>query len=99
MGGGKGSGERAVDDVAVDDTVTVDVAVVGGGLAGWTAAIAAQDAGRRVTVVERSARRPGWGNSVVSGGALHAVLRDPRANPAVLAAAISAAQGETLSTE
>lgn len=89
MGGGKGSGERAMDDAAVDDTVTVDVAVVGGGLAGWTAAIAAQDAGRRVTVVERSARRPGWGNSVVSGGALHAVLRDPRANPAVLAAAIT----------
>ncbi len=76
-------------DGFVVDAVTVDVAVVGGGLAGWTAAIAAQDAGRRVALVERAARRPGWGNSVVSGGALHAVLRDPRADPAMLAATIT----------
>jgi fumarate reductase flavoprotein subunit len=62
-----------------------DVVVVGGGLAGWTAAAAAQESGAAVAVVERAARQPGWGNSVVSGGALHATLRDPRTDPADLA--------------
>jgi fumarate reductase flavoprotein subunit len=62
------------------------VIVVGGGLAGWTAAVSAIEAGARVTLVERSSRRPGWGNSVISGGALHAVLRDPRDDPDSLAA-------------
>ena len=32
--------------------------------------------------------RPGWGNSVISGGVLHAVLRDPRAAPEQLLATI-----------
>jgi succinate dehydrogenase/fumarate reductase flavoprotein subunit len=63
-----------------------DVLVVGGGLAGWTAAVAASEQGRSVTLVERAARRPGWGNSMVSGGALHALLRDPRTEPAQLVA-------------
>jgi fumarate reductase flavoprotein subunit len=93
MVGGRATDEAAVDEAAVDDAVSdaanADVAVVGGGLAGWTAAIAAQDAGRCVIVVERATRRPGWGNSVVSGGALHAVLRDPRTDPAMLAATIT----------
>src|SRR4051812_20984135 len=69
--------------------MSVAVVVVGGGLAGWTAAVAAQDAGARVTLVERSKRVPGWGNSVVSGGALHAVLQDPRTDPDMLVAAIT----------
>lgn len=72
-------------------TVTVDVAVVGGGLAGWTAATAAQEAGASVALVERGRRGPGWSNAIVSGGALHAVLRDPRTDPAELAAMITAA--------
>ncbi len=67
----------------------VDVAVVGGGLAGWVAASAAREAGCRVALIERSARKPGWGNSIVSGGALHAVLRDPRTDPTTLAAMIT----------
>jgi len=59
----------------------VDVLVVGGGLAGWTAARRAQQLGRSVLVVERSLRTPGWGNSLISGGALHAALRDPVSTP------------------
>lgn len=62
------------------------VVVVGGGLAGWTAAVSAVERGASVTLVERSNRRPGWGNSVISGGALHAILRDPRDEPDELAA-------------
>jgi len=62
----------------------VDVLVVGAGLAGWCAAVRAQQAGASVVVVERSRRRPGWGNSVLSGGALHAALRDPETPPARL---------------
>ncbi|WP_326553195.1 FAD-dependent oxidoreductase [Micromonospora sp. NBC_01813] len=73
---------------AGDPTPTVDVLVVGGGLAGWCAAVRAQQAGATVVVVERARRRPGWGNSVLSGGALHAALRDPRTDPGQLRAAV-----------
>jgi fumarate reductase flavoprotein subunit len=65
-----------------------DLVVVGGGLAGWTAAVRAQELGCTVALVERDGRRPGWGNSVVSGGVLHAVLRDPRDPPDDLLATI-----------
>lgn len=61
-----------------------DVVVVGGGLAGWMAATAALEAGARTALVERSVRPEGDGNSIVSGGALHASLRDPRTPPAEL---------------
>ena len=61
-----------------------EVVVVGGGLAGWTAACRAQELGRRVTLVERAHRAPGWGNSLVSGGALHAAQGDPVASPDAL---------------
>lgn len=54
---------------------------MGGGLAGWMAATAAGELGRRTVVVERSATAPGWGNTLISGGALHAVLDDPRTAP------------------
>ena len=58
-----------------------DVVVVGGGLAGWVAAARAQEMGATVVLIERSRREPGWGSSVISGGVLHAVLRDPRSPP------------------
>jgi len=60
---------------------SVEVVVVGGGLAGWTAARRAQELGRVVMLVERATRTPGWGNTLVSGGALHAALRDPLQTP------------------
>lgn len=72
-----------------DPNPTFDLAVVGGGLAGWVAATAARERGCAVAVVERAVRKPGWGNSVVSGGALHAALRDPRTAPAELIHAIT----------
>ena len=61
-----------------------DVAVVGGGLAGWIAATAALESGAHTALIERSPRPEGDGNSIVSGGALHANLRDPRTPPAEL---------------
>jgi fumarate reductase flavoprotein subunit len=71
----------------------MDVVIVGGGLAGWTGAVAALEAGAQVTLVERGETAPGWSNSMISGGALHAVLRDPRTDPATLAAAITELTG------
>lgn len=84
---GGGSGGGAGDATGAGDVVA-DVVVVGGGLAGWSAAVRARELGARVTLVERSPRRPGWGNSLLSGGALHAALRDPRTPPGELAAEV-----------
>lgn len=68
-----------------------DIAVVGGGLAGWTAARRARELGATVLLVERSRRRPGWGNSMISGGVLHAALGSPAAAPEDLLAKVAAA--------
>jgi fumarate reductase flavoprotein subunit len=74
----------------------VDVVVVGGGLAGWVAARRARELGAGVLLVERSRRRPGWGNSMISGGALHAALGPPDAPPDELfAKVVAATDGET----
>lgn len=70
---------------------TTDVVVVGGGLAGWMAAVRAQELGADVNMIERARRRPGWGNSMVSGGAVHACLRDPRTTPDELVEMVTAA--------
>jgi fumarate reductase flavoprotein subunit len=59
-----------------------DVVVVGGGVAGWSAARAAQDAGVTVALVEKSSDHPGFGNSVLSGGVLHAAYLDPTGHTA-----------------
>ncbi len=82
------AGAGPVLDATGDGGPPPDVVVVGAGLAGLTAAVRAQELGRRVMVLERSPREPGWGNSLVSGGALHAVLRDPRTAPDELVAEI-----------
>lgn len=72
------------------------VAVVGGGLAGWTAARRSRELGATVLLVERSRRRPGWGNSMISGGALHAALGSPAEAPGeLLAKADAATDGQT----
>jgi len=72
----------------IESTCSLGVAVVGGGLAGWTAAVRAQELGRDVALIERSTRRSGWGNAVISGGILHAAFRDPRSAPQELLEAI-----------
>lgn len=61
-----------------------DVVVVGGGLAGWIAAASARESGARVALVESSPKAEGDGNSVISGGVLHANLDDPRSPPAAM---------------
>ena len=51
---------------SLEGTVTADVAIVGGGLAGLTAALDLARAGRSVVVLE--AERVGWGASGRNGG-------------------------------
>jgi len=73
-----------------------DVVVVGGGLAGWVAARRALELGAGVLLLERSRRRPGWGNSMISGGALHAALGPPDTPPdELLAKVVAATDGVT----
>lgn len=74
-------------------TGPVEVVVVGGGLAGWVAAVRAQESGKETLLLEGSAQAPGWGNTLISGGALHAVLQDPRTPPNELVAKITQLTG------
>lgn len=65
-----------------------DVAVVGGGLAGWIAATRARESGQATLLLEAAPEIPGGGNTLISGGALHAVLQDPHTPPHVLSTKI-----------
>lgn len=58
--------------------ITHDVVVIGGGIAGWTAARRAQQLGARVALLERGPTGPGWSNSRLSGGRIHAAYLNPR---------------------
>ena len=55
---------------------TSDVLVIGGGIAGLTAALAAREAGASVHLLERAPRAERGGNTRFSNGALRAVYRD-----------------------
>ena len=70
-----------------------DVVVVGGGLAGWIAAVTALESGARTALVERSPKPEGEGNSVISGGVLHANLGDPQSPPAEMIEKITRSTG------
>ncbi|MFM2118622.1 MAG: hypothetical protein RL722_90 [Pseudomonadota bacterium] len=60
---------------ALDSELQADVAVVGGGLAGLSAALELAEAGRRVVLLE--AREVGWGASGRNGGqAIHGLACD-----------------------
>ena len=56
---------------AEDQTIEVDVAVIGAGGAGMAAAVTANQAGSSVLVVEKSSQM--GGNTILSGGAFNAV--------------------------
>jgi gamma-glutamylputrescine oxidase len=58
--------EREAPRAALDGDIECDVAIVGGGLAGLSAAIELADRGHRVVLLE--ARRLGWGASGRNGG-------------------------------
>ncbi len=66
---------RETDFAALEETITADVAIVGGGLAGLSAAIELADRGFSVALLE--ARQIGWGASGRNGGqAIHGLACD-----------------------
>jgi fumarate reductase flavoprotein subunit len=66
------------------ETVSSDVVVVGAGLAGFTAALRAAEAGRRVLLIDKSDGALGGGNILMASGSLRAGGKDPRTRPAEL---------------
>ncbi|MEX0339186.1 MAG: NAD(P)/FAD-dependent oxidoreductase [Arenibacterium sp.] len=65
---------RVPDYPAMDGQAQCDVAVVGGGFTGLSAALHLAEAGVRVTVLE--AQHPGWGASGRNGGQINPGLKD-----------------------
>jgi fumarate reductase flavoprotein subunit len=65
-----------------------DLVVVGGGVAGWTAARRAQQLGLAVALLEKADRGPGFGNGILSGGWFHAAKMAPSRPPEDLLAGI-----------
>ena len=65
-------------------TVKCDVLVVGAGLAGFTAAVRAAEAGRSVLLIDKSDGALGGGNILMASGSLRAGGKDPRTRPAEL---------------
>ncbi|MDI9935270.1 FAD-binding protein [Rhodococcus opacus] len=65
-----------------------DMVVVGAGITGLTAALSAQELVPRVVLIERGDRIPGWSNSALSSGVLHAAKLDPNTDPSALAAQV-----------
>lgn len=61
-----------------------DLLIVGGGVAGLTAARRAQQLGLETLVLERHDGAPGFGNGRLSGGWFHAAKRTPATDPSVL---------------
>jgi fumarate reductase flavoprotein subunit len=68
----------SVDFSAQIDSHVFDVVVIGGGIAGWVAARRAQQGGANVVLLERGSSGPGWSNSRLSGGRIHAAYLNPR---------------------
>ncbi len=55
--------------------------VIGGGVAGWTAARRAQQLGLAVALLEKAETGPGFGNGILSGGWFHAAKMAPSRPP------------------
>lgn len=66
------------------DPTMWDLIVVGGGMAGWTAARRAQELGARVLVLEKTDSAAGRGNGRISGGVVHPAYLNPTRPPEVL---------------
>ncbi len=77
-----------MSDGAITDGMRVDIAVVGGGLAGLSAAVVAAQAGAAVLVLERGADERYACNSRSAGGAFHVAYTDAAGDPGDLLAAI-----------
>jgi len=75
-------------------TTDIDVAVVGGGLAGLVAANRAAELGARVVVYEAGAEQKYRANSRFTGGVFHVAFRDIESPPEELLDAISRATGD-----
>src|SRR5262245_43621480 len=69
-------------------TITTDLAVVGAGIAGLTAANRAAELGCRVVVLEKTADERYFCNSRIATGALNVAHTDPHSDPQVLRKAI-----------
>lgn len=83
------------DGERMGDNRCFDVAVVGAGLAGLSAAVRAAELGAQVVLVERGEGEDYACNSRYSGGIFHTSYNDPRKDPAaVTQAIIEATQGE-----
>lgn len=72
----------------------VDIAVMGAGLAGLTAACRAQELGASVLVLEAGEGERYPANSRYTGGVFHVAFEDVTAGPEALSAAITAAGGD-----
>ena len=77
----------------MDSDRSYHLVIVGGGVAGWTAARRAQELGADVAVLERTHAGFGFGNGRLSGGAFHAAYMDPKSDPGDLLDAILADAG------
>lgn len=74
--------------------MTREVAIVGGGLSGLACAVRLAMAGRKVTVLERSAEERYPCNSRIATGVFHVAMQPLSLEPAVLEARARAALGE-----
>jgi fumarate reductase flavoprotein subunit len=63
---------------------TSDLIVVGGGIAGWTAALSARLAGASVVLLELHESDVSGGNTVLSAGVFHAAYLEPERKPGEL---------------
>jgi fumarate reductase flavoprotein subunit len=66
------------------DEVRWDVIVVGAGLAGFTSALRAAEAGLKVLLIDKSEQPLGDGNSLMASGSLRAGGKNPKSDPAEL---------------
>ena len=64
--------------------ISSDVLVVGAGLAGFTAAVRAAEAGANVILIDKSVNELGDGNVLMASGSLRAGGKSPRSNPTEL---------------